>query len=426
MTIAAVIAEYNPFHAGHAYHIAETRRLTGADGVLVLMSGDFVQRGEPAVFDKFTRTRMALAAGADVVVELPLPAACGSAEYFAEGGVRLADALGADFLSFGSETDDLTRMEAVAAILADEPKAYKEALQRELKNGATFAAAREAGVMAALACSSDADLFENPGAVTGQEAAVFHAILSSPNAALGLEYLKAIRRQKAALRPVIVKRAGAGYHETGLPAGTERADGLFPSATALRKALHEGTPYPELPGAFLHAEISPDRTSCPLFADDMTAALHHALLTPAADVWDMPESLARRLTDRREPFGSWTELCQKYKTKDLTYTRLSRALLHRVLGVTCADAEGFCAPEALYGRILGLRKGSPLPALLKEKSRIPLITKLSDGEAALAGRTAGYYLKKDMMAHEWYRTLVWEKHGVTLPEEHQAGIVMHQ
>ena len=148
MKIAAIIAEYNPFHKGHAYQIEKTRRDTGADRIIAVMSPDFVQRGEPAVFDKHVRTRMALTAGADAVLELPVASAVGSAEFFARGGVSLIDRLGCvDLLSFGCETPDLEVMKYAAEILNEEPAYYKAALHNGLAKGLSFPAARSAAVL---------------------------------------------------------------------------------------------------------------------------------------------------------------------------------------------------------------------------------------------------------------------------------------
>ena len=144
MKITAVIAEYNPLHKGHAYHLREARRLSGADFLLVVMSGNFVQRGEPAVMDKYLRAEAALLCGADLVLELPVPFACASAEKFAAGAVDLLNGLGCvDTLCFGSESGDLSSLDDLAGILADEPPRYQNALKSALKTGLSFPKARE-------------------------------------------------------------------------------------------------------------------------------------------------------------------------------------------------------------------------------------------------------------------------------------------
>ena len=186
MKTVGIIAEYNPFHSGHQYQIAMARRLTGADFVVVVMSGDFVQRGEPAVFDKYTRTAMALEGGADLVLEMPVRFATSSAEDFAACGVALLDRLGlTDVLCFGSELGRLDLLEQAAGILAAEPEAFRQTLRQGLAAGMSFPKAREAALVRELeACG----LKE-----AGQDD--WQKVLSSPNNILGIEDLKALKRR---------------------------------------------------------------------------------------------------------------------------------------------------------------------------------------------------------------------------------------
>ena len=208
MRICGIVSEYNPFHRGHAYHIEQSRRLTGADIVVSVMSGSFVQRGEPAVFDKWTRAACAIAGGADAVIELPLLSAIQSAEGFASGGVRQLAAAGITDLCFGCETDDMELLCSIADTVADEDDDFKLQLSQRLSEGHSFARAR-AG------------------------AAGMPDIASLPGAILGVEYLKAIRRGFPHIAPHVVLRQGAGYHSDDINAH-------LPSATAIRKALAQG------------------------------------------------------------------------------------------------------------------------------------------------------------------------------------------
>ena len=186
MKTAGIIAEYNPFHTGHQYHIEQTRAITGADFIIVVMSGDFVQRGAPAFLSKLVRTKMALLGGADLVLELPASCSCQSAEYFAYHGVSLLHALGCvDFLSFGSECGDITQLRQAADFLTMESDAYKKYLRSLLQSGCSYPTAR---AKAAAALHP-----ENAG---------FSTILDSPNNILGIEYLKALKRLKSAILPV--------------------------------------------------------------------------------------------------------------------------------------------------------------------------------------------------------------------------------
>lgn len=189
---AGIIAEYNPFHNGHQYQIEEIRRQTGADFVIAAMSGDFVQRGEPAIFDKYTRTRMALCGGADLVVELPALFATSSAEDFAACGVSLLGSLGTDFLCFGSESGNLSHLQKAAEILSEESAIWQPLLQTYLKQGETYPSARSLAV---------AELTGDPGLST---------LLATPNNILAVEYLKALKQQRSSMIPVTIRRRGCG------------------------------------------------------------------------------------------------------------------------------------------------------------------------------------------------------------------------
>ena len=199
MKVAGIIAEYNPFHKGHQYHIEETRKQTGADYVIAVMSGDYVQRGEPAIADKYMRTRMALSGGADLVIEMPVIYATASAEYFATAGIGILDRLGCvDYLSFGSEWADVEDYSSYATLFLEEPEEYRQILQEQLKRGKSFPEAR--------AFTAGKLLFDSK-----PETAV--EFLKEPNHILGLEYIKALRRRNSSIQPITVKRKGNHYHE---------------------------------------------------------------------------------------------------------------------------------------------------------------------------------------------------------------------
>ena len=213
MRIVGIIAEYNPFHQGHAYQIKKVRELTQADFILVSMSGNFVQRGAPAMFDKYTRAHAALLSGADLVLELPVSIATGSAEAFARGGVRLLHDTGiVTDLCFGSECGDLSSLERLAAFLAEEPTDYKLHLQDGLKQGLSFPAAREQAVR-----------FSDPSLPA--------ELLGMPNNLLGLEYLKALHLYGSSIRPFTIQREGSGYHDTDV------SSGQYSSASSIRAEL---------------------------------------------------------------------------------------------------------------------------------------------------------------------------------------------
>lgn len=390
--ITGIIAEYNPFHNGHAYQIEQARLLTGCDFLVVVMSGDYVQRGAPAVFDKYTRARMALACGADLVLELPVACSCASAEFFASGAVSLLDGLGCvDFLCFGSESGDLQSLMEPARILAKESPVFQEALRRGLSLGLSFPAARKE---AFRACASNPD------------------ILDLPNNILGIEYLKALLQRESILKPVTIKRKGQGYHDTLLDSG-------FASASGIRRFLkQEEAPLSALPAL---KESLPDPVmevlkdtlahTLPVWEEDFSMLLRYELLRQSASdltqYADISPDLGRRLKNCADKFSSFSEFVALVKTKDVTYTRITRALFHILLNLTGEDTRNSVAMP--YARILGFRKDhSRILGLLKENSRIPIIPKAADYKTYLTPDLQPLF-EKDLFAANLYETIAAAK-----------------
>ena len=390
--ITGIIAEYNPFHNGHAYQIKQARLLTGCDFLVVVMSGDYVQRGAPAVFDKYTRARMALACGADLVLELPVACSCASAEFFASGAVSLLDGLGCvDFLCFGSESGDLQSLMEPARLLAKESPVFQEALRRGLSLGLSFPAARKE---AFRACASNPD------------------ILDLPNNILGIEYLKALLQRESSIKPVTIKREGQGYHDTLLDSG-------FASASGIRRFLkQEEAPLSALPAL---KESLPDPVmevlkdtlahTLPVWEEDFSMLLRYELLRQSASdltrYADISPDLGRRLKNCADKFSSFSEFVALVKTKDVTYTRITRALFHILLNLTGEDTRNSVAMP--YARILGFRKDhSRILGLLKENSRIPIIPKAADYKTYLTPDLQPLF-EKDLFAANLYETIAAAK-----------------
>lgn len=424
MIVTALIAEYNPFHNGHAYHIREARRLTGADFLLVLMSGDFVQRGEAAVIGKSARAEMAIRCGADLVLELPVCYACGSAEYFAGGAVALLNALGcADYLCFGSECGNLDILQTAAQILSAEPDAFRQKLQTLLRQGLSFPNARQEALEWYLEQ-------ENAGKALAP-------LLSQPNNILAVEYLKALIKSGSAIKPVTIQRAGSGYHDTDI--------GNFCSATALRRAFADKPSDSVFPPQ-LAASVPKDvydilsanwQRTFPVFADDFSAMLHYRLLTAPgweslASCFDIPETLARRIFQMRYAFTDFSSFVKLIKTRNLTEAMVRRALLHILL---CLPQPQKTDPERFpvyYARILGLRLSSgALLGQIKKSGQIPLLSKLADAGSVIprfyhdyddAAERARQMLTLDIRSCEIYGAACTAKFGCPTPSEYTRQI----
>ncbi|MBE7718706.1 MAG: nucleotidyltransferase [Lacrimispora celerecrescens] len=408
-----IIAEYNPFHNGHAYHIRKAKEMTQADYCIVVMSGDFVQRGAPAIYDKYTRTAMALSCGADLVIEIPSVFASSSAEDFAACAVALLNNLGvAGAFCFGSECGDVEKLSGIASILATEPPVYTKELRRELKKGATFPEARN---QALISC----------GILKEEEA----SILTSPNNILGIEYCKALYRQKSPMTPVTLSRKGSGYHDTSL------ASEHYSSATGIRKALHEN---PDILEQADSSQIQvPDAVKqmmsqgFPVFPDDFSALLNTSLLKldyegiPFQKYADVSEELASRLLKQLTDFLPFEERINQLKTRQYTYTRISRALLHIALGITSHQVVlGRNAGYAPYARVLGFKKTSaPLMGEIKKRGSIPLITKTADARLILSG-VAWSMLRQDFYCSHIYQTIVQDKYPIKMKNEFTHSVVI--
>lgn len=411
MKTVGLITEYNPFHNGHAYHIEKAKMLTGADRVIVVMSGDFVQRGAPAVMPKHLRTESALLSGASLIIELPVCFATGSAEYFAQGSISLLNRLGCiDSICFGSECGDLHLLKEIAQILADEPIEYQTALKQALKEGVSFPAARQE----ALNIYSDK----------------YSEILASPNNILGIEYLKALAKIHSKMEPFTIKRIGAGYHDMDI-------DGQFSSATAIRSDIYQladvNSSSESLPLTHIQTQVPSSchelmkknyQTRYPVKADDFSLLLKAKLLSETAGslshYLDMSPELANRILRLRNEYLSFEQFCDLLKTKELTRSRISRSFIHVLLGITNDWLTAMKAP-APYARILGFRRDhADLLGILKRTSDIPLIT--SPARAVLAD-TAYQMLELDIYASDLYESVITDLYGTPFHNELTKQII---
>ncbi len=349
MRICGIVAEYNPFHSGHARHIALSRRETGADIVICAMSGSFVQRGEPAILDKWTRAACAISGGADAVIELPLLFAIQSAEGFSSGGVKVLAAAGASDLCFGCETDDLGLLSGIAQTVADENMVFSDRLKKHLAQGSSFARAR--------ALAADA-----PG------------IASMPGAILGIEYIKAINRFAPSITPYVVKREGADYHSQDIAVH-------LPSATAIRRALAEGKTSDALaampPACAEIVRRAFESGLSPVYPNVFDAALLHTLRLHGpeyiASLPDVSEGLENRIYAAAQKCGTRDEIITRVKTKRYAYSRISRILLCALLGITRDMVVNYNAASVSHIRVLSARDSSVMSALA-DAAAVPLVT----------------------------------------------------
>ena len=346
MKIVGIVAEYNPFHNLHVFHIEESKKLSGGDAAVVcVMSGDFVQRGEPAIFSKFARAEAAVAGGADLVLELPLPWCMSSAEGFARGGVGLLGALGCvDYLSFGAEYADVKTLSMIATMLMD--PSLDRAIREELKTGVSYAAARQATVARDLGSLA--------------------TVLEAPNNILAVEYLKAIYEQRLRIEPLAVERKGPAHDGEGGSAAELR------HMLELEKSIREYVP----------------RDCWKLYKEEMeqgrgpvtTGALELVILSrlrmkKQADfalIPDDAEGLSKKLCDAAHEETSLDGILSAAKSKRYALARLRRMCMCAALGIQAGVSDGI--PP--YARVLAANaRGREVLRIAQEKSKIPILTK---------------------------------------------------
>ena len=397
MRITGIIREYNPFHNGHKYHIAATRKQCNSDFIIGVMSGSFTQRGTPAIYDKYTRTKMALSSGCDLVIELPVRYATASAEGFAQASVHTLAATNlVDSMCFGTERGDLHDFYPLAKILNNEPLDYKQHLNTYLREGFSYPSARQAALTKYYL---DNNITINPS-------------IDQPNNILAVEYIRACL--DTAITPFTIKREDHGYHNTDL----SDTNSSFCSAQAIRHCLYQDDAKDKI-----HAYVPKstyDLLDSPIFADDYSTLLYYALTMHADHLTqfeDISEDLARRIVNLLPQYQDWNQFVALIKTKQYTYTRVQRALLHCLLGIRITPKIGPNKYPLSYIRILGFRKSaSKLIRMLNEQATLPVITKVAPYADLLSEdiRTTELYTKVKCTKYNMIQTSNEFTHGLII------------
>lgn len=408
--VNGIIAEYNPFHNGHKYQIEDAQEQSGADYTIVAMSGNFMQRGTPALLDKYKRAEMALRNGADLVLELPSFYAASSAEFFATGATALLDKLGVvDYLCFGSECGDIELLQQFADILLDEPEEFVRLLKANMRQGLSYPSARTNALLQyrpELSCHRD--------------------VLFGSNNILGIEYLKAIMRRGSAIKPITTLRVSSNHHDRMM--GTHQS-----SALAIRQAtcnqqnldlLAEQMP----PSAFEIYTRTLEKYR-PVELNDFSSALQYKLLMEADEGYtrylDVSEELSDRICSNLYQFKNFCFFCDLLKTKDMTYTRISRCLLHILLDIDFTMANQYKRTDYVaYARVLGFRRSAePLLTAIKAHSSIPLLTKLADASCILDENSLAM-LRHELRISSVYAGTSAMKSGQPMINEYRTPLVI--
>ncbi|WHY03471.1 nucleotidyltransferase [Neobacillus sp. DY30] len=362
MKAVGVIVEYNPFHNGHAYHLQAAKEIADADIAIAVMSGNFLQRGEPALVSKWYRTKMALLNGVDIVLELPYRFATQKAETFANGAISILDAIGCHSLCFGSESGDISSFLQTADYLETHKERFEEKIKMNIKTGVSYPRALS---LSFQSLSSPENLLS----------------LDKPNNILGYHYVKSIIQQKSSIIPLTVKRKNADYHDEHFATET------IASATSIRKAL------------FMNKE---KRSSIQQYVPEATSTLLKEYLTEygqlhqwenywsylryrlihtsseeLSEFYEVEEGIEHRLIAAALDSTNFKEFMQKIKTKRYTWTRLQRICVHILTNTKKIDMKS-TAEAASYLRLLGMtRNGKEYLNKYKSQFALPLVAKLS-------------------------------------------------
>ena len=410
MKVVGVIVEYNPFHNGHLYHIHQAKKITGADYVVAIMSGNFLQRGVPALTDQWSRTHMAIDNGIDLVIQLPVVYSTASAEYFSLGAISILNNLGVvDYVCFGSEVGDISILEYIASIFEREPIKYKEYLHHYLSLGHSFPSSRSK----ALLDYCKEDFNQNFSLLDIQET------ISNPNNILGIEYIKALIRTNSQIKPVTITRQQTGYHDTAFNRD-------IVSASAIRNHLLINNTInglkPKVPNNTFKIIKNAYQHSLPIFYDDFSTILFYKLMASShvdlIKYADISDGLEDRIKKFKNEYMNISQLVENLKTKRHTYTRIQRGLCHIILDIKKDDFNLFINNiDYSYIKILGFKKtASPLMKSIKTNANYPIISNANKSLKTLT-TPALKLLKKDIYATEVYNLIVYNKFNKSLPND---------
>ena len=390
--ILGIVSEYNPFHNGHLRHLDISKQLTNADFTIAIMSGNFVQRGDTALVDKWTRAEMALRAGVDLVIELPVLYSLSSAENFADGAVKILNSLGiVNYLSFGSEIGDLDSLNEIATVLYKEPKELSGLIMSQVRSGLSYPKARELAISQYFGFSKK-----------------YSEILKNPNNILGIEYLKALKRRKCNIAPLTIKREYSDYNSTSIKNGVT-------SATAIRemikqnKNVHYVVPYETFELLERQKEKGQIITDLSVFEKEIIYILRKLTLEELKELPDVSEGLENKIKAAANSCNTLEELISCIKSKRYTQTRIQRILLYALLGITDKNIE-LSRKTTPYIRVLGFNKNGKkmISAISRANPKLNVIVSVKRFMELSNNLSLKLMLSKDVFSSNVY-TLGYKK-----------------
>ena len=386
--VLGIIAEYNPFHNGHLYHLQNSIKLTNADYTIAIITGNFTQRGSTSLIDKWSKAEIALKNGIDLVIELPLLYSISSAENFAEGAIKILSSLNVvDYLSFGAETDDIATLNVIADTLYREPKEYKNILSHELSKGLSYPKARENALLMYL-----------------QDIRRFTNVLSTPNNILGIEYLKALKKFKSPIMPVAIKRFDVGYNDTTYTENIASATAIRNivknnSLDILKKVVPENS-FSTILENIKIGHVLPDLST---FEKQIIYNLRSMSIEEIANLPDVSEGLEYSIKNAANSCNSIVEFLSIIKSKRYTSTRLQRILLYSLLNITKKDME-VSRKTVPYIRVLGFNERGKyiISEVARQNPKLEIITSVKKYLDNCNNRNLQLMLSKDIWSTNVY------------------------
>ena len=399
--VLGIIAEYNPFHNGHLYHLETSKKLTDADYTVAIISGNFTQRGSTSIVDKWSKTKMALKNGIDLVIELPVLYSISSAENFADGAIKILNSLGiVDYLSFGAETSDISILNNIANILCSEHEEYKNLLSIELEKGLSFPKARENALLDYIK-NTDDNVPENR--IIDFEK--YSKVLSSPNNILAIEYLKALKKYKSSIKPVCISRFKSEYNSSSFSEN-------IASATAIRELIKNKNfdtiknviplvSYSILMDCINSGCVAPD-LNC--FEKEIIFTLRKMSIEEIFNLPDVSEGLEFSIKKAVNSCNNINNFLDIVKSKRYTVTRLQRILLYALLGISKEDIQLSKKVEKPYVRVLGFNdNGKKLVSEIATKNpELKLITSVKKFVDSNSNKDLQIIFAKDVLATDVY------------------------
>lgn len=386
--VLGIIAEYNPFHNGHLYHLQNSIKLTNADYTIAIITGNFTQRGSTSLIDKWSKAEIAIKNGIDLVIELPLLYSISSAENFAEGAIKILNSLNVvDYLSFGAETDDISTLNIIADTLYREPKEYKNILSHELSKGLSYPKARENALLMYL-----------------QDIRRFTNVLSNPNNILGIEYLKALKKFKSPIMPVAIKRFDVGYNDTTYTENIASATAIRNivknnSLDILKKVVPENS-FSTILENIKIGHVLPDLST---FEKQIIYNLRSMSIEEIANLPDVSEGLEYAIKNAANSCNSIVEFLSIIKSKRYTSTRLQRILLYSLLNITKKDME-VSRKTVPYIRVLGFNERGRyiISEVARQNPKLEIITSVKKYLDNCNNRNLQLMLSKDIWSTNVY------------------------